>query len=205
MSQTSERLFHEKYYFSLQNRLDNAIPYRVTASMNRLSISWQPRESEASNELPGVEAIVKVDGEPLIDFVFYGLAADLRELQRSARAAGEYFLITCACGDAACAGLYKGIEVRHQHDRILWLYRNPWPNPQTQPELVKETPSRRPEWVVRGIQLPTRTYTFDRQQLQYAIEQARERGKYWHQNSTEPRIITPSWNTSFVTGADRRG
>jgi len=35
---------------------------------------------------------------------------DYKELIRSVRKDGEYFILTCSCGVSPCAGIYKGIE-----------------------------------------------------------------------------------------------
>jgi hypothetical protein len=167
--------------------------------MNRLSINWHIKEDEdeVGNHL--LEAVIKIDGEPLVNFDFYGLAADLRELERSASDEGAFFIITCSCGNAGCAGIREGIEVKHRAGRVLWVYRNPWPDPETQPELVKRTKSKRYEWVVRGIRLPTRTFVFDAKQYREAIKQARQRGRHLlQQYGSGQASIAPYWNQSFL-------
>lgn len=120
--------------------------------------------------------IVKVDDQPLIDFAYFQLAADLMELQRSVDQSGEYFIITCSCGWPECAGIKRGIQVSHQGECITWVYQTLRPDPATQPELLKKTKSRRPEWVVRGIELPTKTFIFDRAEYRAAIRQGIQQG-----------------------------
>ncbi len=67
-----------------------------------------------------------VDGECLVSrSQFY--AIDFEALSQSAAAPGEYFIITCTCGIHECAGIYDGIEVTHQGNRIIWRIVEPEP------------------------------------------------------------------------------
>jgi len=85
-----------------------------------------------------------VDGHPLLDFQRRNLGLDLRQLAESTRRDGEFFIVTCACGDAACAGIRRGFTVRRDAKNVLW--------------------------VVRGVG-PTRTLAFGREPYLQAVEQ----------------------------------
>jgi hypothetical protein len=157
--------------------------------MNKLSLHYQ-REQEPGQDEWYWRVIVKVDAEPVVDFRHYELAADLEELQKSAEGEGEFFIITCFCGEPQCAGIQEGIKVLHQGDHVTWVYRNPLPDPATQPELVKPTASRRPEWAVRGVKLPTKTFVFDRAEYVSSIMGGIKRGaQLLQQGSPESRIV----------------
>ena len=45
---------------------------------------------------------------------------DYRQLVRSLTEEGEFHLFTCGCGEAGCAGIHGGIEVRHRKGRTSW-------------------------------------------------------------------------------------
>jgi hypothetical protein len=92
------------------------------------------RDSENGDRFVGTKILV--DGRPLVDFDARALAVDLRQLQRSIQEDGEFFVVTCACGDAACAGIRQGIAMRRDSKNV--------------------------HWVVRGLG-PTQTLSFDRQ------------------------------------------
>ena len=66
-----------------------------------------------------------VDGQPLVDFGRYGL--HLRELLESTRRDGEFFIVTCVCGDAGCAGIWRGIAVRWEGGCVRWVVAEPGP------------------------------------------------------------------------------
>lgn len=45
---------------------------------------------------------------------------DIVELIKSAKKDGTYFIWTCSCGTAACAGYYKGISVEEHDGYTFW-------------------------------------------------------------------------------------
>lgn len=45
---------------------------------------------------------------------------DLRQLAKSCQVSGEFYIVTCGCGNAECAGIENGIRVSHFPDRIRW-------------------------------------------------------------------------------------
>src|SRR5688500_9353689 len=52
-----------------------------------------------------------IDGEPYVDSRRHAL--DLQPLVSSQYSPGEYFIFTCSCGHAGCAGIWKGVKVWH--------------------------------------------------------------------------------------------
>jgi len=67
---------------------------------------------------------VMVDDVPLLDYDEY--AVDLQQLSESLVGTdGEYFIVTCSCGDAACAGIMQGVNILHQGGNIHWQMCEP--------------------------------------------------------------------------------
>ena len=50
---------------------------------------------------------------------------DLRQLAKSCQVSGEFYIVTCGCGDAGCAGILDGVRVSHFPDRICWEVPEP--------------------------------------------------------------------------------
>lgn len=50
---------------------------------------------------------------------------DLAHLCKSCQLNGEFFIVTCGCGDAGCAGIDDGIRVSHFDGRIVWEVPTP--------------------------------------------------------------------------------
>ena len=67
-----------------------------------------------------------IDGSPLFSPTEY--AIDLEALNASTTEIGEHFIITCTCGIHECAGIYRGIEVTRQGNRITWRITEPEPD-----------------------------------------------------------------------------
>lgn len=70
---------------------------------------------------------ILVDDELLLDFEGLTLAVDLGQLALSLQGDGEFFIITCTCGVAGCAGLTRGIQVTHDGRNVHWVVRQPGP------------------------------------------------------------------------------
>ena len=66
---------------------------------------------------------IYIDGE---DFA-QGHVIDFIQLARSGVADGEYFLLTCGCGEPGCAGLFIPIEVTSDSDKVYWHVTEPGP------------------------------------------------------------------------------
>ena len=85
--------------------------------MNTLSVRNELQTSKYCTEKLLVSCI-DVDGTPLNDFT--RVVTDLQQLQISTRQSGTFFILTCTCGDAGCAGFFRGILVQHTETTIEW-------------------------------------------------------------------------------------
>jgi len=59
-----------------------------------------------------------IDERPLTDFG--KCAVDLSHFERSMKSNGEFFIITCWCGDPACANIRQGVMVSHIDNKVIW-------------------------------------------------------------------------------------
>jgi hypothetical protein len=87
--------------------------------MNTLSIETSI-EQDPSISVPDLMTRVFVDGQPLVAYESEGLAIDIDQLIKSMQHPGEYFIVTCTCGDAGCGGVFEGIGVVHEPGVIRW-------------------------------------------------------------------------------------
>jgi hypothetical protein len=104
-----------------------------------LMVTTRPREGLS------LETEIFVDNHLLYDFTGRWLGVDLCELGRSLRRDGEYFIITCSCGEAGCAGIRRGVDVYCEDDQVYWVIHEPE---------------------------PARTFVFDEQAYQRAVDTA---------------------------------
>jgi hypothetical protein len=51
---------------------------------------------------------------------------DLEQLRASARQDGDYFIFTCECGDAGCAGIDEPVTVRRDAAGVHWDLGDAW-------------------------------------------------------------------------------
>ena len=72
-------------------------------------------ESDGSKYL---SVILVVNNKRLVDIDKYGI--DARALNSSIKNNGDYFIITCHCGDHGCAGIEKGIKVKIDTEYVYW-------------------------------------------------------------------------------------
>jgi len=68
-----------------------------------------------------------VGDELLLDFEGLTLAVDLGQLALSLQGDGEFFILTCTCGVAGCAGLETGVQVTRDGKNVHWVVREPGP------------------------------------------------------------------------------
>jgi len=115
-----------------------------------------------------------VDGQLIADFGYY--ATDFKELFNSISESGSYFILKCWCGQPECVGIHKGIEVKHEKNKVYWNI--------TMPE-------------------PSRRYAFNQEQYTKAIESCITQGKKTlkkkQQYDTNPTEITPDRNKPFFS------
>lgn len=80
-----------------------------------------PGESYPDDPQFCVKQSVFINGENLAP----SYTIDWVDLAKSCQLSGEFFIVTCGCGQAACAGIYDGIRVTHLKDRIVWEIPEP--------------------------------------------------------------------------------
>ena len=95
--------------------------YLVTECyLNVLQISTMVVEDPSDNPPRFIFTKVLIDGQPIVDYGYYGVATDLFELWESTKRGGEFFIITCTCGEAACAGIQEGVRVSSDPEKVYW-------------------------------------------------------------------------------------
>jgi hypothetical protein len=52
------------------------------------------------------------------------LAVDMAALAATLNGAGEYFVVTCECGDAGCAGIQRGVQVTESASEVSWVIQD---------------------------------------------------------------------------------
>jgi hypothetical protein len=70
---------------------------------------------------------IRVDNHLLYDFTSRWLQVDLFELAQSLDQEGEYFIITCWCGNPGCAGIHRGIDIYYNDGKVFWVIYEPAP------------------------------------------------------------------------------
>lgn len=88
------------------------LPCSTVDIVPRINVEYDP------GELDGLVAEVVVNGVTLSSDDYGPL--DLLELRDSLLADGTYFIFTCECGCAGCAGRMKGIVVTHDYPLVAW-------------------------------------------------------------------------------------
>ena len=87
---------------------------------NHLAVQWFPA-------LPAeYRLLLRVDGELLLDVYEAGYGFDLGELVRSLAGDGDYFILTCACGNAGCVGIEAAVRVVHEAASVEWRLTSPF-------------------------------------------------------------------------------
>ena len=140
--------------------------------MNKLSLDLAVAREDAKDLEVVCEAYV--DGISLADPKQYSIA--LSDLLASADAPGSYFLITCSCGDAGCAGIESPVKVMHAAGAITW-------------EIVAPKPER--------------AFTFDESAYRATIGGASvllAKGASALARSSMKRIVTPLGEEDFFLG-----
>jgi hypothetical protein len=98
------------------------------------------------------------------------------ELVRSLDGSGDFYIFTCKCGMPECDRIYEGIKVSHVSGKILWNFRCP----------VSEPDTDLPEDEALELRLSTSKlveYEFDRDQFIQAMDKALRELKSKPENS----------------------
>ena len=85
--------------------------------MNSLAI-----QAQFDPESKNLYAEIMIDDQPLVNPKRDDLAIDLVELNKTLEQGGEFFIITCTCGDAGCAGIERGVQVHHESAMVQWQF-----------------------------------------------------------------------------------
>jgi hypothetical protein len=114
--------------------------------MDKIFVSAKIEKDEYDGK-PYLYTIVEINGNPLVNYEREEFAIDLVALAKTVDQDGDFFIITCTCGDAGCAGITEGIHVVREQGTLQWFF------PKSR-EDVEEV----------------RTYTFDAESYIAAIE-----------------------------------
>src|SRR6187402_2332740 len=86
--------------------------------MNHLEVGLEPDFTELKNGKLYLKVNISIDG--LCPLQNNDDDFDICELIQSTKQNGTYFIWTCACGVAGCAGYFKGIHVQIDDTVIAW-------------------------------------------------------------------------------------
>ena len=83
--------------------------------MKTTSLPLTFRQVAATDKSPAhLVTELRVDGIRLGE----GYVVDVRRLAEALTREGEYFIFTCGCGDAGCAGIFEGVRSRISGDQV---------------------------------------------------------------------------------------
>jgi hypothetical protein len=77
-----------------------------------------------------IEAKLYIDRKLIADSEKEWLTIDLLELEKTIKSDGEYFIITCICGNPDCAGITQVIKVWRDTTTIHWKDFSHYPEKQ---------------------------------------------------------------------------
>ena len=126
-------------------------------------------ERDLETRRPYLMTKVLVDGQVLVAYEQLWLGVDIGELRKSMSSDGDFYIVTCSCGEPRCAGIREGIRV----------YRD----------------TRNVHWVVRGFGA-TRALVFDREAYATAIEQGIQELR--HMIDPHQLDVVPASNTYLL-------
>lgn len=69
---------------------------------------------------------ILVNNDPLVNWKYNEVGVDLGYLTETLHRTGEFFIVTCSCGDAGCAGIEEGIKVSRDVDNVRWKVPGYW-------------------------------------------------------------------------------
>lgn len=90
--------------------------------MDALVVTAKLRAAENSLAKADLYVELEIGALLLVNYDRYDLGVDLVELAQSVESSGEYFVVTCSCGDAGCAGIDDGIAVAHDAATVRWQF-----------------------------------------------------------------------------------
>jgi hypothetical protein len=127
---------------------------------------------------------------------------DLTQLRRSAGEDGEFFIFTCECGDAGCAGIDEPVSVTRDADGIRWQLGDAW-------RFIGVSPDEGRDWeeqsaganggAVAGV---PRDFLFSAEQYAAAVEQDVSSGQAFVARLDRFITITPDSNLAVLKFPD---
>ncbi len=78
-------------------------------------------ESLPNGQSLHLKSSLEINGRPFhTEFVL-----DISELAKSCQSSGEFFILTCSCGESGCAGIFYGIQIEHLTEAVVWRFNEP--------------------------------------------------------------------------------
>jgi len=75
-------------------------------------------ESFSNGQSLHLKSSLEINGRPFhSEFVL-----DVSELAKSCQSSGEFFILTCSCGESGCAGIFDGIQIEHLTEAVVWRF-----------------------------------------------------------------------------------
>ncbi len=106
---------------------------------------------------------------------------DLRQLAKSCQLSGEFYVVTCGCGEPGCAGIWDGIQVSHFPDRICWEV----------PELISVGNLNEEEYARHRINRTFRQYAFNPASYLAAVQAGLREAKHMLFGDFQPVECSP--------------
>jgi hypothetical protein len=97
--------------------------------MDEIIVTAKIRQNERDAK-PYLCGVVEINDRLLVNYEHGDLSVDLTELAKTLDTDGEFFIITCSCGDAGCAGINEGVQVTREHNVLRWLVRKSGKGPE---------------------------------------------------------------------------
>jgi hypothetical protein len=88
--------------------------------MNEIAVTVRTLQDECDAK-PYLRVEVEIDDYFPINYSRDGLGVDLVELAKTLDTDGEFFIITCSCGDPGCAGITEGVHVTRDKHILRWV------------------------------------------------------------------------------------
>ena len=100
----------------------------VLDAMTRLGESGEPMNAikvqvQFEPDSKNLYAEIMIDDQLLVSLKRDELAIDLVELAKTIKQDGEFFIITCTCGNPGCAGITTGVNVHRDNETVHWQFK----------------------------------------------------------------------------------
>ncbi len=163
--------------------------------MNRLRLEY--RVDRHPYWPDGVWTALFIDGQEITSREWPSLV-DLTQLRRSAEEDGEFFIFTCECGDAGCAGIDEPVIVTRDAESVHWQLGDAW-------RFIGVSPEAGRDWEeqARGADggaaanVP-REFVFSAEQYATAIEQDISAGQAFVARLEGFVTVTPDTNLAIL-------